>query len=322
MIHLLSWIARMVIRAIVICVWIFYIHSGILLVMWFASWFTGVQVWPMWILSWGFVGWMWMCVLSISGVVWWASVCGWSVVWSMWCAMVRSMAITLLCESWVLWATPVVVAIIPMLWSGMVSIWIMMTWAAVSVEIWLWAGMTLPVPVLMVVPGAWPGMVAFEQFRLVMLCWCSWRRYPIWENYYNVTILITFKTPNVGAISFYVSLFLALKTSILIIWHHVDHRWWSDGGSQLLYHIKLFNFRHCVAEHLWSLLIYAAGQTMGILQTIDEYPDCSHIICEITPFSLCLESMYICCQGFLFSLLDLHELQGVHVDISITKLQL
>ena len=138
-----------------------------------------------------------------------------------------------------------------------------------------------------------------------MLCWGSQRRNPMWPIHYNVTILITFKTSNVGTMSCNVSLFPALKTSVLII--HVDHRWWSDGGSQLLYSIKLFNCGYCITEHLWSLLIYAGGQTVGILQTLDEYPDCSHIICEVTPFNFCLESMYICCKGTLFSLLDLHE---------------
>ena len=144
MICLLSWVARMVIRTIAIHVWIFYFHSGILLVMWFVLWSTGVQVWPMWILLWGSVGCTWMWVAFISGVVWWACVHGWFVVWSVWCVMVRLMAITPVCWICALWATPVVVAIIPMLWSGMASIWIIMTWAAVSVEMWLWPGMTLP----------------------------------------------------------------------------------------------------------------------------------------------------------------------------------
>ena len=190
------------------------------------------------------------------------------------------------------------VAIFPMSWSRMDSIWIMTTWAAVS---------NLPVPVLMVVSGAWPGMLTFAQFGLVMLCWGSQRRNLMWAIHYNVIILLTFKTPNVGAIPCYVTMFLALKTSILIIWHHVDHRCWSDGGRQLLYSIKLFTFGYCVAEHLWSLLIYAGGQTMGILQTLDEYSDCSYIIGEVTPFSFCLELMYIHCKGLLFLLLDLQE---------------
>ena len=82
-------------------------------------------------------------------------------------------------------------------------------------------------------------MVAFVQFGLVVLCWGSQRRYPVWTIHYNVTILITFETPNVGEISCYMFLFLALETVILIVWYHVDHRWWSNCGSQLLYSIKL-----------------------------------------------------------------------------------
>ena len=79
--------------------------------------------------------------------------------------------------------------------------------------------------------------------------------------------------PNVGAISCYVSMFLVLKKVILIIGHHVDCRRWSYGGSQLLYNIKLFNFGYYIAECLWSLLIYVGGQTVSILQTLNEYLD-------------------------------------------------
>ena len=203
-----------------------------------------------------------MWVNLVSGVWWWwASVHGWSVVWSMWCVMAGSMAITLVCGTWALWATPGMAMIIPMSWHGMASIWTMMTWASVSVKMWFWPGTTSPAPVSMVVSGAWCGVVTSVQCGLLVLCWGSQRRYPLWTIHYNVTILITFKTPNVGAISCYVSLFLALKTSILIVWQHVDCRWWSDGGSQLLYSIKLFDFGYCITEHLWSLLIYAGGQT-------------------------------------------------------------
>ena len=113
--------------------------------------------------------------------------------------------------------------------------------------------------------------------------------------HYNVTILITFKTPNVGAIPCYVAMFLALETSIFVVCHHVDHRWWSDGGSQLLYSIKLFNFGYGITEYLWSIFIYVSGQTVGILQTLDEYSDCSYIIGDVTPFSFCLVPVYICC---------------------------
>ena len=48
----------------------------------------------------------------------------------------------------------------------------------------------------------------------------------MWAVHYDVTVLITFKTPNVGTMSCYVIMFLALETSILVICHHVDQ----DGG--------------------------------------------------------------------------------------------
>ena len=64
----------------------------------------------------------------------------------------------------------------------------------------------------------------------------------MWAIHYNVTVFITFKTPNVGAMPGYVAMFLALETSIVFICHYVDHRWWSDGISQLLYSVKFFNF--------------------------------------------------------------------------------
>ena len=81
----------------------------------------------------------------------------------------------------------------------------------------------------------------------------------MWAIHYDVAILITFKIPNAGTMSCYVTMFLALETSISVICHHVDHRWWSDGGSQLLCSIKIFNFRYGIIEGLWSLVIYAGG---------------------------------------------------------------
>ena len=58
----------------------------------------------------------------------------------------------------------------------------------------------------------------------------------MWAIHYNVTIVITFKTPNVGAMPGYVAMFLALETFIFIIHHHADHRWWSDGQSVVVQH--------------------------------------------------------------------------------------
>ena len=64
----------------------------------------------------------------------------------------------------------------------------------------------------------------------------------MWAIHYDVTIFITFKTPNVWVMPGYVAMFLELETSIFIICHNVEHIWWSDGGSQLLYSITFFNF--------------------------------------------------------------------------------
>ena len=150
-----------------------------------------------------------------------------------------------------LWVTSVMVVIVPMSWSKTVSIGIMMTWTVVSVKLCLGPWMASPIPVLIALSGNWSGVVTFVQSGLVMLCWGSQKRNLTWAIHYNVTLLITFKTPNVRAIPCYVAMFLALETSVLIIWHHVDCRWWSDCGSQLLYSIKLFNFGYCIVEGLW-----------------------------------------------------------------------
>ena len=100
----------------------------------------------------------------------------------------------------------------------------------------------------------------------------------MWTIHDNVTTLITFKASDVKAFSCYMSLFLALKTVILIIGHHADCTQWNNHGSQLLYGIKLLIFGYCISECLWSFLIDMSYQTMGILQTFDEYPDGGCII--------------------------------------------
>ena len=112
-----------------------------------------------------------------------------------------------------------------------------------------WAA--LPVPGLIAVSRTWSGMVTSVWSGLVMLCWGSQRRNLMWTIHYDVAVLITFKTPNVRAIPCYVAMFLALEKSIFIVWHDVDCRWWSDGGSQLLYSIKLFNLQ--ILHHSWSV---------------------------------------------------------------------
>ena len=179
----------------------------------------------------------------------------------------------------------------------MASICIMMTWTAVSVETWNNFTWSLSSLQCLELDLAWWLLCGLDWWCFAgipkggILCGQSITMWPY---------IITFKTPNVGVISCYVSLFLALKTVILIIWHHVDCRWWSGSGSQLLYSIKHFDIGYCITEHLWSLLIYVGDQNVGILQTLDEYSDCSCIICEVTPFSFCLEMMYDCCEELFF----------------------
>ena len=151
----------------------------------------------------------------------------------------------------------------------------------------------------MAVSGAWPGMVAFLQFRLVVLCWGSQRRYPVWTIHYNVTILITFETPNVGAISCYMSLFLVLETVILIIWHHVDHRWWSNHGSQLFqlqilcHWVFCGPFTYMSVARLWAFF----KPLMNILMVAASFVK--------LPLSFCPELVDVHCEELLFLLLDL-----------------
>ena len=87
----------------------------------------------------------------------------------------------------------------------------------------------------------------------------------MWTIHDNVTILITLKASNVRAISYYMSLFLALETVIFFIGHHVDCERVNNHGCELLYSIRLLNFRDCISECLWSFLIDAGSQTTGIL---------------------------------------------------------
>ena len=200
----------------------------VLHVAWFASWSAGVWVWHMQISSWEFVGWTWMWSTMSSGVVSWrTSMCGWSVQWG-WCGVLHGRTNGCNLYMWsmsIMLGTPEVAVIIPMSWTGATFVWVIMTWAAMSVKMRLWSGTTLPVPVFMVVSWTWSIGVAFVRSGLVMFCWGSWRRYPMWTIHDNVAILITFKTPNVGATSCYVSLFLTLETawsSSLYIMLNVD----------------------------------------------------------------------------------------------------
>ena len=59
----------------------------------------------------------------------------------------------------------------------------------------------------------------------------------------------------------------------------------------------------------------------GIPQSFDKDPDGSGIICEVASVSLCFKPVDVCCKGFLFPQLDLHERLGVGMDISIAKFE-
>ena len=56
---------------------------------------------------------------------------------------------------------------------------------------------------------------------------------------------------------------------------------------------------------------------MGILQSFDKNPDSSSIICEVVSLGFCFKLVKVCCKGFLFPLLDLHEVWGIGMDINI-----
>ena len=129
----------------------------------------------------------------------------------------------------------------------------------------------------------------------------------MWTIHDNMTIFVILIASNMRAISCYMTLFLTLETVFFFMGHHLDHGRWNNHSCALLYSIKLLYFRDCISECLWSLFIDVGSQTMGILQSFDEDSDGSGIICKVTSLSLSFKLMDVCCRGFLFLLLDLHE---------------
>ena len=129
----------------------------------------------------------------------------------------------------------------------------------------------------------------------------------MWTIHDNVTIFVTLKASNIRAISCYMSLFLALETTIFFMGHHVDYGRWDNCGFELLYGIKLLNFGDGISKCLWSLLIDVGSQAMNILQSFDEDSDGGSIILKVASLSFCFELVDVCCKGFLFSLLNLHQ---------------
>ena len=144
----------------------------------------------------------------------------------------------------------------------------------------------------------------------------------MWTIHGSVTIFITIKASNIRAILCYMSLFQTLETVIFFMGHHVDCGRWSNHGCELLYSIKLLNFGDYISECLLSLLINVGSQAMGIHQSFDEDSDDGGIICKVASHSFCFKPVDVCCKGFLFALLNLHEAQGISMDISIIKFEL
>ena len=75
------------------------------------------------------------------------------------------------------------------------------------------------------------------------------------------------------------------------------------------------------SEHLRSFFIDACCQTMGIFQYFDKNPNSHSIICKVACLRLCFEAVDVCCKGFFFLLLDIHEIWGIGLDISIAKFE-
>ena len=159
-------------------------------------------------------------------------VCGWSVMWPVWCDMVGSAAVALAYWTRSPWAASIASVPIPSLPSGAASVQVMMTGAVMSAIPTLWSGPISPISIFLVVSRAWPDVAVFV--CLVMLCWCAWILYFVRAVHDYMSIFFMFMASDVRAVSCNVSWFLVLKTSVILIWHHVDHWWWKDGCGMLL----------------------------------------------------------------------------------------
>ena len=63
-------------------------------------------------------------------------------------------------------------------------------------------------------------------------------------------------------------------------------------------------------------------QTMDNFQSCEKNPYSGSIICEVASVCFGFEPVDICCKGFLFPLLNIHEMQGIVLDISIAQFEL
>ena len=197
----------------------------------------------------------------------------------MWSVMARSVVVFTVGWIRLSWTVPVVAASIPVLWSRVASVWIMITQAVMTSKIGLWSGLTSSVSILMVILWTWSGVVTFLWF--VMCCWSSWRMYSVWAIHDNVTIFVTLIAPNVRAMSYHMSWFLTLETAIFVIQHHSNCGGWDEHCHKLLHGIQLLHFWDGIHECLRSLFVDVNHQTMGILPSFDKNPNSSSVICKV-----------------------------------------
>ena len=222
--------------------------------VWFSGPLVGVRSWialfpEVWFIFCLSVWWAWAQFTVVLGVVtWWASVCRWSVIWLVWCVKMGSAAVASVCWVGLPWAASIVDVPIPLLWSQVASVQVMMAGAAISAIPRLWSGPVSPDSIFLAASRVWPGVAVFV--HLVMLCWHAWRWYLVRAVHDYMSIFFAFMASDVRAVSCNVSWFLALKTSVILIWHHGDHWWWKDGCSKLMCCIQFIYLSNGILESL------------------------------------------------------------------------
>ena len=186
----------------------------------------------------------------------------------MWSVMVRMVNIGI--WVWASWITSMMLSVVPMVQPRMASVGIMATLAAVSSVIWLWSGSTAFVPVLVMVAWGWPMGISMLRMWSVVMCRCTWWWYPVWAIHYYVSVFIAFKTSYIRVMTCYVTWFLTLDTMLLFMRHSI-HCWgWYRCGCKLC-GLELLIFSYSICQSLRSLLIDMNNLAMHIFKSLDKY---------------------------------------------------
>ena len=165
--------------------------------------------------------------------------------------MVRTMCICTLV--WTSWNTPVMSSVVPVIWPGTAPVGIVVTVAAVSVIMGLWSRPTASVSVIVIVAWSWLIWVSTSRLWSVLTCRCTWRWYPVWAIHYYVSLFIALKTSYIRAMMCYVTWFLTLGTMILFMRHNIHCRGWYRCGCKLLCSLELLNLSYSICQGLRSL---------------------------------------------------------------------